>query len=1315
MPNGNNEDWRKIIFEEQEPLPPQPPVPSEVHAGTRGWAITRGKEEPRYPPYPLEDTETGEMVEGKLLPDNTVWVGEEQVGIHNPQTGEFEERRLSWADIIRGTPRETAVGLIERGVTPQPTIPKLEAAAELPKLVGRGIMETMGIRPKPGETWEEWRGEPAVTLPEFTKSWLDIIREPERKGKPWKLGMRGVMEEAPALPIYLVGGRGVPQMTKLFRKVAKIEAKQTAGKAITTAEKATLEKATAIEAEIGKVLTPKMPTIEELVAANYDPNVAARLGQRFAKLPVARSLLPMQAAKTDAEKATIAWMGQRDIAPSLARIEMEAVYAKDVPFKLEPSLAITKKFELLVSKEPGKVLNVVPKKPEYKPYVQAVHEFPDRYILTEAQRAEIDLLSGILERQLAMELAAGVAVRPVGLKPGQRYFPRFVREIVDLETKAVKEVKGGVRTRPGLRPSSFRERYYEEVLDGIVKGKRYTTDMRAAVEMRITAGNKAISDKMLADYLKPMGRLPKETIKLETRLAKEKVVAQRSALKQISELIEHINAKAKINWYKWLGIKKQYPEQYATLRAISKAGDKVPNTLTKFIVAEKKNLTDISKGIITTYRQEMKWAKKPILGQEGSINHAALQGRLFPVDIAEPTNALIRGEITRHQVLGQWARVNDVARMGQTAIDTGPGLIQGQLLLFNDPKAWAKMWEISLKTLWNSKHRARYGLANKAIETEMATHGAAPFGSSEFTLAARPGGWLSGVPGFQRFGKFFEALIDTGRIEIYKAEKMLAMHKLGRELTAREMTDLVVTSDHMMGVSSMARLGMSSFLRVLGRDVAYAPRYYLAFVSFLGRAFQGGIGGDMARRVLPRWLFGSGCFMSAMAIALGQKDRIIPTKDKPLPKMFDPTSGEFYTVEVGGVHIGLGGIYVAGLRLLASLVKTAADDPSEFASIDPHENPVLRYGYGRASPSISAAIDVVTGHNYLGERLDTPQDYLHEVVDKTFPFWLAGQITDVPKAGWGKGLAEWWGLRAWMVQYRELAREYAETHIKDIPQEMIMPWQQEKVAGGAPLTYDDLNNEQRAWLLLTYQDYREMDEKRKERQKETGTDFQVADIEVREMIDTAYRADLEDIASNVVIGNASIADYQSQAEYLRRANYGGLYFYREEMEKRVDPDRYEDLQRWIEEKTKPEDEAYDKYMELRGEPPKVAGKPDWDAWKKQMDDYLESLDPPTREYIERRQDDWINKLPENAQRVERLILECETILDNYYMVPEGIYRVRWREGNPKADARLFILGRVTTLKSVLAIGEAMSLAKENELTLTAEQTENLMKVGRLRR
>ena len=945
----------------------------------------------------------------------------------------------------------------------------------------------------------------------------------------------------------------------------------------------------------------QLPQIGEIIVANYEKNVAAAIGSKVGKIPIVGKWLqgfnPMLSAKNAEERAVIAHMQLQDIAGSNAAIRMTPVWATKSPFTFEKAVSPTWR-ELRIKTGQLNVTNVTAKNPKYPLDINAIAEFPDRYYLSAAQRQELNFLDDLLVRQRMWEKMAGVKVVDIILKPGQRYFPRFVASVEGVAN----EVRQGIKKGVGAKQAFQRGRWYEEVRDGIIAGKTYGTDIRAAVESRLIAGNKAISDKFLADFLKR------------------------------------------------------------------------PNF--KSFIAEAK--------------------QTPALGKQGTIQMAGLEGRIFPIDVAQNVNRMIEKEITSSEILRQLAKANAVARMGQTAIDTGYTLIQGLLLLSNNPAAWGKAFYTSMRTLIDPRYASRWAAGRQNTLLEMANRGAAPFMSSEFTEAARAGGILGRTPAvgrlFKRFGAAFEIYLDTSRTLLYESLAYKAT-------TPIQKTALVNFVDNMVGIASSQRLGVSAVRRQWETNLLYAPRYFRAFVGLTADAFQGGMRGKLAREALIKFNIAIPTFMSAVALSLGQEERIIPTKEKPIPPMFDPRTGEFMTVEIAGTHMGLGGVWVAAWRLMGALVRTAQDSPEDFISIDPHENPGLRYWYGRSSPVAGAAIDIVTGSNYLGERLDTPMDYLNEVIDKTFPFWAAGQVTDVPKGGWQKGLAEWWGLRAWMVQYNEQARRMAEELIPNIPPDMIMPEQQEMIATGAKLTYDDLNNGQRAWLLEQYTEYREAQERAWEQRDKKGTDFEVFDAKIVEMLTDVYHADLRDYAEDVAVGEAEILDYIYQAEDLRRVRYG-QFEYRGAYQLLADPKEWEKQQRWLEENRKPEDTAYEAYMELRGDLPKKAKltEADWDAWEAKLDVYLAALPEGYTDYIETRRQQRFDNLPESAKKLEQVIDKCEQGLDPYYDVPSGSPRYDFRRANVELDAHLFVLGRVSQVMTYSATVVVNQLRQEAGLS-----------------
>lgn len=909
----------------------------------------------------------------------------------------------------------------------------------------------------------------------------------------------------------------------------------------------------------GAMLIAEQPEIDDIIAANYAPNRAAEIGAKIAKVPwigkFIASFNPMITAMTWAERAAISWVGLLDFAPSSATTAMHYVRGTEEAFSFEKDRK---------GRRLDRVLNVVPKVDTYSLSIWDILTYPERYHLNSAQVAEAELLYQLLEEQRALEIAAGVKEPQLVGDIGFHYFPRFVRALRDVMGEVQTEIRQGVRRRPGARQAFQLRRLYESAWDGIISGKDYGVDYRGAVEMRLTAGQKAIADRKLIEYLKR----------------------------------DHIGGR----------IATQAVEDAAA--GLMSGGDVMREFPARRIQRE------------------------PIIGKEGTIWLAGLNNRIYPIDTAQQVNDIIRGELKSSQLLMTLNKANAVARMGQTAIDLGYGLIQLQLTLVNDPAAWGRAMGMAVEVLMDPKAYSRWAKEHKTTQHRMMQHGAAPFTGTEFTEAIRPGGWLAKAPIvgglFTRFGVSFDAAIDVSRTMLFEAFYDVAASE-------QEITDITNMVDNMVGIASSRRLGVTQLHRQAETFALYAPRYFRSMVGFIIDAFQGGVRGSIARKSLVKFAVGSAMFMSALAMALGQEDRLKPTKENPVPKMFDPRTGEFMTVEIGGAHVGLGGAYVAAMRLLGALSRAAIEDPKDFISFDPHENPILRYGYGRFSPILGGAVDIATGHNYLGERLDTPWDYGRELIDKTFPFWLAGAITDVPRAGWAKAMAEWWGLRAWMVQYWEQAERFADDHISEIPGHMILDYQREAWTKGE-LRYDDLNNGQRAWLLQEYEEYEKLRDQAKAQRVERGTNFEVAEAEATEALRTTFNKDMEAIAKAYLRNEISAWQYQNQRTYLRRIR-SGEYQMLETMRLMLDADRQEGLERWLEENEKPEDKALDEYFEITTNPVSVGGVPDWNATYRLADDFLRTLPDDVAEYVERHQDDWIKRLGPYARRVETEFLE----------------------------------------------------------------------------
>ena len=127
------------------------------------------------------------------------------------------------------------------------------------------------------------------------------------------------------------------------------------------------------------------------------------------------------------------------------------------------------------------------------------------------------------------------------------------------------------------------------------------------------------------------------------------------------------------------------------------------------------------------------------------------------------------------------------------------------------------------------------------------------------------------------------------------------------------------------------------------------------------------------------------------------------------------------------------------------------------------------------------------------------------------------------------------------------------------------------------------------------------------------------------------------------------------------------------MRGKLDPYLSKNLEKWHEAELKPEDLVYEKYMELRANPPLENGVPNWDKWSDNSKAFLSKQPTEIQDYIKTRQMDYIQGLPQDRQQIEKLIMDCESVLDEYYALPEGEARLAYRDANPQVDARLVLL------------------------------------------
>lgn len=384
----------------------------------------------------------------------------------------------------------------------------------------------------------------------------------------------------------------------------------------------------------------------------------------------------------------------------------------------------------------------------------------------------------------------------------------------------------------------------------------------------------------------------------------------------------------------------------------------------------------------------------------------------------------------------------------------------------------------------------------------------------------------------------------------------------------------------------------------------------------------------------------------------------------------DPRSSDFGKIRIGNTRLDPWAGFQPIARLIAQIItgerKTATGRVQDIARMETME----RFFRSKASPVFGLAWDIIEGETFIGEALSLEAEGVGEqVYQRLTPLFIQDLIDAIKEEGWIGGfiaIPAAFGVGA--VTYPGSLDAY-ERHIPEIPSDMLLDWQEAIQMGGGRLAYENLNVLQKAWLRRYCESIGDTPER-----KEVGTyNFYEAQSKTYEEFEVLLNEELRDVVTAYQTGKISLSDYIEQSEYTRNKYFGqASRLWLDAMREKLDPLLHKNLERWHEEEIKPEDAAYEEYMTLRANPPRVGGVPDWDAWDKALSKFLDGQTEESKNYIEQRRIDWINNLPEDRQPIERLILDCESILDDYYAI-ESNKRMDYRDRHPEVDARLIIL------------------------------------------
>lgn len=513
------------------------------------------------------------------------------------------------------------------------------------------------------------------------------------------------------------------------------------------------------------------------------------------------------------------------------------------------------------------------------------------------------------------------------------------------------------------------------------------------------------------------------------------------------------------------------------------------------------------------------------------IKTPMFNGRVFPIQVAEayrvglglPTKRAESWISTINKVAGG----SKVLRTLIASMDFSAPFIQGLPALGQNPLAWAKAtarhyrwffdkgnfsdWMVrpDNAAAWNEAKQ--YGLqlgtfeyyaGEKAIEqlgTKVPVIGKQLRTAAQQTLGR-------GEVAFSAFG-------DAQRIELWKAMGY-------RATTPEAKMQLAQSINKMTGFTEMA--GVQQAEQLLEQSLIFAPRYMRAGFQLVGDVFSGGLKGQLARESLGHMMAGGLIWYMQACKAMGVEPNL------------NPRSSKFLSLRIGDQWIGIGGFMTSLARFAGNvyayeeqvrkgeglgLAKQEGETTQEWMTRVRMDNPFLKYMYSKAAPFVGVVGEAITGQDYLGQDLESPQAWAKWIADKTIPMAFQPLVQgDIGLAGQAAQIA---GLREFPVSAKEKFYD--------------------KVQELTGVTWKNLDKSQRRALFI---DHPELDDMQAEANKAfaIGVSGRINQewSDRSEAIETQYDTALQNIANTYEAGGYTgkqFRDAVSAAEKTRRDAY----------------------------------------------------------------------------------------------------------------------------------------------------------------------------------
>lgn len=708
------------------------------------------------------------------------------------------------------------------------------------------------------------------------------------------------------------------------------------------------------------------------------------------------------------------------------------------------------------------------------------------------------------------------------------------------------------------------------------------------------------------------------------------------------------------------------------------------------------------KVIATEYKAARYKATHAALTEGRIANIPAFMNHIFP-DVRDDTTGQVimtgrevADRITKIYTPEKVAKAlqvaSEVSRAGVTlkaALDFSWSFLQGSLVLGHDIGMWARgkpsnIWlkstKAMLKAFFKPETAGQLDATMPDLARRAASVGVALERESEFIETGHLDKLLRKIPAGSFIGEIFQQTYGRAAASFSaggKTARLLMFEQMEKSWVKNggSPVELGEFVNKLTGVVSSKELGVSASRRAIESAVLFAPRYTRAYLMLTRDLLRGTMTGAEARRSMAGMLTGGLAAYVTLCAALGQEPKL-----NPAPKDLGGDGGQFMTFNINGNYIGVPGFWYSAIRAMAAVGAAAEKAPERLLSLD-RDNPIVNFWMGRTSPLTGLTRDIVTGRDFLGNRLDSGDKWFADV--SAYLLTVSGQnlIQGDPQGRFDRFGAEIFGLRAFQQSDWDKLRDIRDGYA-------VADFQK---------PYQQLNLEQRDQLVKKHPDYAQMADKAKDSMVlERGEDKDIWLAAAKEQGQAMYNAQMQEVAMGLLTGQIDYKTYLDAANNYRKM-YSGQKWMLRYITDQASPESATEFQQYLAENSTPEDNALSRYLDIVGKPAMLGGVPDWDATEAKSREFMNGLDAATRDYVMRNKSRWIASLPPLPRKLAQIQAEGRDKLADYYSQDTSQKRIKYRLAYPEVDAWLVLMGRVSKPASRLGMQRFMTLVQERQL------------------